>query len=135
MEYLPGTANLIGEIDKKQQVSLRDGRILIGMLRSIDQFANLVLTQTYERIHVGKMWGNVPMGTYCIRGENVVLIGEVDTDNENPPASAGYIKVSVEEIKAEHKKLKQEKERLLKVKLAAMRQRGLVENEGNEDGM
>ena len=41
--YLPGTASLIEEIDKKLLVVLRDGRTLIGWLRSIDQFANLVL--------------------------------------------------------------------------------------------
>ncbi|KAE8619508.1 hypothetical protein XENTR_v10009819 [Xenopus tropicalis] len=38
MNYMPGTASLIEDIDKKHLVLLRDGRTLIGYLRSIDQF-------------------------------------------------------------------------------------------------
>lgn len=58
-------------------VYLRDGRILIGILRSVDQFANLVLHRTIERIHVGKKYGDIGRGVIIIRGENVVLLGEV----------------------------------------------------------
>jgi len=74
---------LIEEIDKKLLVVLRDGRTLIGILRSIDQFANLVLHRTIERIHVGKKYGDIPRGIFIVRGENVVLLGEVDLENEN----------------------------------------------------
>lgn len=87
---------------------LRDGRTLIGYLRSIDQFgitaplalhlslqlleprsrvsnvsatscppANLVFHQTVERIHVGKKFGDIPRGIFIVRGENVVLLGEI----------------------------------------------------------
>ena len=73
--YLPGTASLIEEIDKKLLVVLRDGRTLIGWLRSIDQFANLVLHRTIERIHVGRKYGDIPRGVFIVRGENVVLLG------------------------------------------------------------
>lgn len=58
-------------------VLLRDGRTLIGYLRSVDQFANLVLHQTIERIHVGKEYGDIPRGVFIVRGENVVLLGEI----------------------------------------------------------
>ena len=71
-QYLPGTASLIEEIDKKQMVLLRDGRTLIGYLRSVDQFANLVLHRTIERIHVGSEYGDIPRGIFVVRGENVV---------------------------------------------------------------
>uniref|UniRef100_A0A8C5PV42 ribonuclease H n=1 Tax=Leptobrachium leishanense TaxID=445787 RepID=A0A8C5PV42_9ANUR len=77
MNYMPGTASLIEDIDKKHLVLLRDGRTLIGYLRSIDQFANLVLHQTVERIHVGKKYGDIPRGIFVVRGENVVLLGEI----------------------------------------------------------
>ncbi|XP_069140279.1 U6 snRNA-associated Sm-like protein LSm1 [Argopecten irradians] len=83
MSYLPGTASLVEEIDKKLLVVLRDGRTLIGFLRSIDQFANLVLQKTIERIHVGKKYGDIPRGIFVVRGENVVLLGEIDLENEN----------------------------------------------------
>lgn len=58
-------------------VLLRDGRTLIGYLRSVDQFANLVLHRTIERIHVGKEYGDIPRGVFIVRGENVVLLGEI----------------------------------------------------------
>ncbi|XP_019960993.1 U6 snRNA-associated Sm-like protein LSm1 isoform X2 [Paralichthys olivaceus] len=78
MNYVPGTASLIDDIDKKHLVLLRDGRTLIGFLRSIDQFANLVFHQTVERIHVGKKFGDIPRGIFIVRGENVVLLGEIE---------------------------------------------------------
>ncbi|XP_041477294.1 U6 snRNA-associated Sm-like protein LSm1 [Lytechinus variegatus] len=95
MEYMPGTASLIDEINKKLLVVLRDGRTLIGILRSIDQFANLVLHRTIERIHVGRQYGDIPRGVFVVRGENVVLLGEVDTENEN---NHHLEEVSIDEI-------------------------------------
>uniref|UniRef100_A0A090X7U6 U6 snRNA-associated Sm-like protein LSm1 n=1 Tax=Ixodes ricinus TaxID=34613 RepID=A0A090X7U6_IXORI len=67
--YLPGTASLLEELDKKLLVFLRDGRTLIGYLRSIDQFANLVLHKTIERIHVRKQYGDIPRGIFVVRGD------------------------------------------------------------------
>lgn len=39
--------------------------------------ANLVFHQTVERIHVGKKFGDIPRGIFIVRGENVVLLGEI----------------------------------------------------------
>lgn len=84
-------------------VILRDGKKLIGVMRSYDQFgtfgivkmngpierltahlsllllvsANLVFQDTVERIFVGNSFVDVPKGIYLIRGENVVMLGEV----------------------------------------------------------
>ena len=58
-------------------VVLRDGRKIIGKMRSFDQFANIVLESAVERIIVGTSYADVPLGLYVIRGENVVLLGEV----------------------------------------------------------
>lgn len=104
MDIVPGTASLLDELDsrfsfsppqeklfilkliitnccddfiEKLMVLLRDGRTLIGYLRSVDQFANLVLHPTIERIHVGKQYGDIPRGVFIVRGENVVLLGEI----------------------------------------------------------
>ena len=71
-QYLPGTASLLEELDKRLMVLLRDGRTLIGYLRSVDQFANLVLHRCIERIHVGSDYGDIPRGVFIVRGENVV---------------------------------------------------------------
>lgn len=93
--YMPGTASLIEDVDKQLMVILRDGKTLIGYLRSIDQYANLLLSNTIERIHVGNKYGDIPRGVYIIRGENVVLIGEVDFSK---PVRIDMIKVDVDEI-------------------------------------
>lgn len=39
--------------------------------------ANLVLQDTIERIYVGNCYGDIPRGIFLIRGENVVLLGEI----------------------------------------------------------
>uniref|UniRef100_A0A8C5IHC1 U6 snRNA-associated Sm-like protein LSm1 n=1 Tax=Junco hyemalis TaxID=40217 RepID=A0A8C5IHC1_JUNHY len=97
---------------EKHLVLLRDGRTLIGYLRSIDQFANLVLHQTVERIHVGKKYGDIPRGIFVVRGENVVLLGEIDLEKES---DTPLQQVSIEEILEEQRveqQAKQESEKL-----------------------
>lgn len=74
------------ELDKKLLVQLRDGRKIVGFLRSFDQFANLVLDTAIERIVVGSLYAEVPLGLYVVRGENVVLLGEID-ETQDPPYS------------------------------------------------
>lgn len=58
-------------------VVLRDGKKIIGTMRSFDQFANVVLEHAFERVIVGKKFADVPLGLYVIRGENVVLLGQI----------------------------------------------------------
>ncbi|KAF3534423.1 hypothetical protein DY000_02043143 [Brassica cretica] len=78
-------------------VLLRDGRKLMGTLRSFDQFANAVLEGACERVIVGEQYCDIPLGLYVIRGENVVLIGDLDTEREELPPH--MIRVSETEIK------------------------------------
>ncbi|BFZ64420.1 hypothetical protein YB2330_005563 [Saitoella coloradoensis] len=77
------SASLLECVDKKLVVVLRDGRKLIGILRSFDQYANLVLTDTIERIHYADVYGDIPRGVFIVRGENVVLLGEIDLNKED----------------------------------------------------
>ncbi|CAH1737501.1 unnamed protein product [Macrosiphum euphorbiae] len=95
--FPPRTATLLYELDKKLMVLLRDGRTLIGYLRSVDQYANLLLQQTVERIHVGKKFGDIPRGVFLVRGENVVLLGEIDALKE---ADQMFERVSIGDILA-----------------------------------
>ena len=71
-------ASLVEELDKKILVVLRDGSKIIGFLRSFDQFANIVLENACERIIVGTSFSDIPLGLYIVRGENVVLMGDID---------------------------------------------------------
>ena len=140
--FLPGTASLLEDLDKKLMVLLRDGRTLIGYLRSIDQFANLVLHRTIERIHVGNKFADMPRGIFIIRGENVVLCGEVSEEtaesesDDGDSSTAGYgaghheslIRVDVEEIlELQQNELlaKQERDKL---RLKAAQESGLTVN-------
>lgn len=50
--------------------------------RTIDQFANLVLHEALERIYFEKYYGDIDRGVFLIRGENVVLAGEIDEEKE-----------------------------------------------------
>ncbi|KAF7320279.1 U6 snRNA-associated Sm-like protein LSm1 [Mycena kentingensis (nom. inval.)] len=70
-------------VDCKMLVVLRDGRKLHGVLRSYDQFANLVLEDTLERIYHAGAYAEKWHGLFLIRGENVVLLGEIDLDLED----------------------------------------------------
>ncbi|KAF5314132.1 hypothetical protein D9611_006889 [Ephemerocybe angulata] len=74
---------LVDCVDRKMLVILRDGRKLHGVLRSYDQFANLVLENTYERIYHQGLFAERHHGLFLIRGENVVLMGEIDLDKED----------------------------------------------------
>ncbi|XP_023701302.1 U6 snRNA-associated Sm-like protein LSm1 isoform X2 [Paramormyrops kingsleyae] len=99
MNYMPGTASLIEEID-----------------------ANLVLDETVERIHVGKKYGDIPRGIFVIRGENVVLLGEIDLIKE---CKRVLRPVSIEEILEDQRCQQQAKQEAEKTKLQVLKERGL----------
>lgn len=128
---MPGTASLLEEIDKKILVVLRDGRTLIGFLRSVDQFANLVLHRTIERIYVGKQYGDIPRGVFVVRGENVELLGEIDLQNEgNLPLE----EVSVDDILEAQRQEQQKKQDEQKTQNKKLLERGLQPHaEGTAD--
>ncbi|KAE8655380.1 hypothetical protein F3Y22_tig00117032pilonHSYRG00254 [Hibiscus syriacus] len=91
------STSLASYLDRKLLVLLRDGRKLMGILRSFDQFANAVLEGACERVIVGDLYCDIPLGLYVIRGENVVLIGELDLEREELPPH--MTRVSVAEIR------------------------------------
>ncbi|XVF88916.1 hypothetical protein PTKIN_Ptkin19aG0089300 [Pterospermum kingtungense] len=95
------STSLATYLDKKLLVLLRDGRKLLGLLRSFDQFANVVLEGACERVIVGDLYCDIPLGLYVIRGENVVLIGELDLEKEELPSH--MTPVSAAEIKRAQK--------------------------------
>ncbi|XMA13452.1 hypothetical protein WAI453_006243 [Rhynchosporium graminicola] len=136
-------AQLLDMTDKKLMVALRDGRKLIGVLRSWDQFANLVLQSTIERIFVPPptsspsstptkpgqqqeqqqqpgLYADVPRGIFLVRGENVLLLGEIDLDKDDD-APPGYERAEVELVhrlntERKAKEVKREKFRLARLR-------------------
>lgn len=130
---------------EKLLLTLRDGRKLLGVLRSWDQFANLVLTDTKERYfcvapstsittttttttatnasnnsskpqeNIRRLYCDIPRGTYLVRGENVLLIGEVDLDRDDEPPP-GFEVGEVEEVFALQREVERERRVRDKVK-------------------
>uniref|UniRef100_A0A7S2XVC4 U6 snRNA-associated Sm-like protein LSm1 n=1 Tax=Fibrocapsa japonica TaxID=94617 RepID=A0A7S2XVC4_9STRA len=94
--FFAGGMSLVEQLDKKILVVLRDGRHLVGVLRSFDQFSNMVMENTHERHVVEGIFGDIPLGLYIVRGDNVVLLGEVDEEKES--SSQHPRRVSAEEI-------------------------------------
>lgn len=91
-----GHAHILLRAVEKIIAVLRDGRKLIGVLRSWDQFGmfkitvfmilsltvikgNLVLQDTVERyfVHGNKTYADIKRGIYLVRGENVSILGEI----------------------------------------------------------
>ncbi|RDA91709.1 hypothetical protein CP533_2329 [Ophiocordyceps camponoti-saundersi (nom. inval.)] len=125
-------AQLLDLTDKKLMVVLRDGRKLIGVLRSWDQFANLILQSTTERLFVVKpndsdpdgepqrLYADVLHGVFLVRGENVLLLGEIDLDKDDDPPP-GYEVADFETVKKladERKAAEKRREKLRLKKLA-----------------
>lgn len=89
--YLPGSASLVEQLDQTILIVLRDGKHLIGTLSSFDQFSNLVLRDAFERHMVTipnandngfrYYYSDVPLGIYVVRGDSMVLAGDVDDNN------------------------------------------------------
>ena len=52
-------------------------RIRVLNSGSLDCTANLVLQDTIERIFVQEVYADVFRGIYLVRGENVLLLGEI----------------------------------------------------------
>lgn len=63
--------------DHDTVASFRQSHKGVCFLPPLKTAANLVLHQTVERIHVGKKYGDIPRGIFVVRGENVVLLGEI----------------------------------------------------------
>ena len=95
--FLPGSASLVEQLDRRLLLVLRDGRHIIGILRSFDHFCNLLLEECVERrikrVENKMIYTDVPLGLFIIRGDTLVLLGEVDDED-----SGGMEKVGLEEF-------------------------------------
>lgn len=93
IKYL-GTASLMQQLDRKVMVQLYDGRIYFGILRSYDQYLNIVLTECVQRLIIGKDFcdmvvvvdeekkGRRRRTQLLIRGDQIAILGEVDEQKE-----------------------------------------------------
>ncbi|CAN9264243.1 unnamed protein product [Alternaria alternata] len=123
---------------EKVDVLLRDEKEYIGILRSYDQFANLVLTECYERIAARNPDASpasdpsVPRwlihdvklpGVMTVRGENVTICATVDLDREEHPKGAMF--AEEDQVRALAAAQKAEKKETDLRKAKALKQAGI----------
>lgn len=66
-------------IEDVVQVVTCDGRVIVGRLVGSDQYLNLILKDCHERVFSEEEGvEQVVLGLYVIRGDNVVLVGEMN---------------------------------------------------------
>ncbi|EUC48520.1 hypothetical protein COCMIDRAFT_87157 [Bipolaris oryzae ATCC 44560] len=132
------SAMLLDMVDKKVDVLLRDEKEYIGILRSYDQFANLVLTECYERIAARNpdatpssdpsipRWliNDVKLpGVMTVRGENVTICATVDLDREEHPRGAKF--AEEDQVRALAASQKAERKEIDSRRAKALRQAGI----------
>lgn len=77
------TAGLLMDFaDVKVSLTLRDGEVITGVLRSYDEFGSLVIQDAVERIHFKQRYGERKLGTWIVKGESVALLGKIEPDRD-----------------------------------------------------
>ncbi|RIB04679.1 U6 snRNA-associated Sm-like protein LSm8 [Gigaspora rosea] len=70
-------------VDLTVEVITSDGRVIVGTFKGFDQTTNVILSSCHERVF-SETEGveTLPLGLYIIRGDNIVLIGEIDLERD-----------------------------------------------------
>ena len=76
--------------------------------------ANIVLSDAYERVYVGKHYGDIPVkGWFIARAENVVLVGELDGKEADVAALTRVDADKIQELRKEERARDAEKRKFL----------------------
>ncbi|KAJ3327044.1 hypothetical protein HDU76_012414 [Blyttiomyces sp. JEL0837] len=76
-------SDLQAYVDQPVCVVTYDGRTILGILKGFDQTTSLILAKAEERVITEDNCETVPLGLYIIRGPNIALVGEVDTERDS----------------------------------------------------
>jgi len=127
------SAQLLELVDKKVNVCLRDDKFIQGVMRSYDNYGNIVVKDSTEKIysHAQKLFADVPRGLFIIRGENIAMIGEIDLDKDDDIPS-GYTRAEVETVFPLHKAELDARKRDQQKKEAILHTLGFVPEHGME---
>ncbi|EMD35620.1 hypothetical protein CERSUDRAFT_116344 [Gelatoporia subvermispora B] len=72
-------ASLQGYVDHRVLLILQDGRAIVGVMAGFDQKSNVVLSDSKERVYsMDEGVEEIPLGLYLVKGDQIVLIGELD---------------------------------------------------------
>lgn len=80
-----GRKALLAEyIEKQVTVITNDGRNIVGWLYGFDQVCNLILERSFERVFANEVPVRiVALGLYVIRGDNIAVVGEIDSEKDD----------------------------------------------------
>jgi U6 snRNA-associated Sm-like protein LSm8 len=74
---------LEGIIGHRAKIIANDGRVFVGTLKGVDQALNCILSDAEERVYSEDDGVKVhPLGTYFIRGDTIVVLGEFEETEE-----------------------------------------------------
>ncbi|GMI34968.1 hypothetical protein TeGR_g10333 [Tetraparma gracilis] len=60
-----------------------DGKSIVGKLSGHDPLQNLILSDAHERVYSpDEPVAREPLGLYVVRGDNLVLVGELDEEED-----------------------------------------------------
>lgn len=77
------TAGLLMDLaDRKVSLTLRDGNVIHGVLRSYDEFGSFVVQDAVETIYHKNKYAHRNLGVWIIKGESVALLGKINIDQE-----------------------------------------------------
>ncbi|KAI4267712.1 MAG: hypothetical protein LQ337_008219 [Flavoplaca oasis] len=93
--------------------------------------ANLVLQDTIERIFIEDIYADIPRGIFLVRGENVLLLGEIDLDKDDYIPEP-YRKASPEEVHALTVRKNQNTKRTDKIRQAKLQALGFEAEHSGE---
>lgn len=72
------SASLESFMNNIVSVITADGRNFVGTLKGFDQTINMILDESHERVFSPAGMEQIVLGLHIIRGDNVVVIGQVD---------------------------------------------------------
>jgi len=76
-------SSLQGYVNRQVLVILQDGRVIVGTLAGYDQKSNVVLSDSKERVYsTDEPVEEIPLGLYLVKGDQIVLIGELDLEKD-----------------------------------------------------
>lgn len=84
-------------IDFMIVVITNEGRVFTGILKSFDQSMNMIIKDCFEKVYsVDEGVKFISMGLYMIRGDNIMIVSEVD---ENLEKNIDYKEVKADKLK------------------------------------
>jgi len=74
-------SGLAGYANRRVLLVMHDGRTIVGTLAGSDMKFNVILSDAAERVYsLDEGVEEVPLGLYLVKGEQIVMIGEVDAE-------------------------------------------------------